>query len=57
MPDSSSAMYPKGKTFVFEHMQLSCTQGKKDHLLKKPAEAKPDDLDLYAYSDKIYIDF
>lgn len=26
---------------------------KKDHLLKKPAEAKPDNSYLYAYSDKI----
>lgn len=27
------------------------------HLLKKPAEAKPDNSDLYAYSDKICSDF
>lgn len=65
MPDSSSAMHQKGKTFVFEHtlllpfMHLSCTQKKKkkDHLLKKAAEAKPDNSYLYAYSDKICTHF
>lgn len=49
-------MHQKGNTAPAFYATLMST-GKKDHLLQKPAEAKPDNSYLYAYSDKICIDF